>query len=116
MPLAGLYYLLKVLENYDNATSMIAEYNTYARGQVFQFKTEKKDEIIEAIKEKYKAYDQITLDGIRIEAPDYWFCARKSNAQPLLKVALEAKDRTMYDTIIGELREFFTSYGAVEKV
>ncbi len=116
MPLAGLYYLLKVLENYDNATSMIAEYNTYARGQVFQFKTEKKDEIIEAIKEKYKAYDQITLDGIRIEAPDYWFCVRKSNTEPLLKVALEAKDRTMYDTIIGELSEFFTSYGAIEKV
>ncbi len=116
MPLAGLYYLLKVLENYDNATSMIAEYNTYARGQVFQFKTEKKDEIIDAIKEKYKAYEQITLDGIRIEAPDYWFCVRKSNTEPLLKVALEAKDRAMYNTIIGELREFFTSYGAVEKV
>ena len=72
--------------------------------------------IIDAIKEKYKAYEQITLDGIRIEAPDYWFCVRKSNTEPLLKVALEAKDRVMYNAIIEELRGFFTSYGAVEKV
>ena len=83
---------------------MIAEYNTYARGQVFQFKTEKKDEIIEAIKAKYAEHEQITLDGIRIEAPDYWFCVRKSNTEPLLKVALEAKDKNMYENIIGELR------------
>ena len=116
MPLAGLYYLLKVLENYETASAMIAEYNTYARGQVFQFRTEKKDEIIDAIKEKYKAFEQITLDGIRVETPDYWFCVRKSNTEPLLKVALETKDRPLYEKIITELREFFISYGAVEKL
>lgn len=116
MPLAGLYYLLKVLENYETATTMIAEYNTYARGQVFQFRTERKDEIIDAIKNKYKEFEQITLDGIRIETPDYWFCVRKSNTEPLLKVALETKDRPLYEKIIGELREFFVSYGAVEKL
>ena len=31
MPLAGLFYLLKALENYDNASSMMAEFDTYAR-------------------------------------------------------------------------------------
>ena len=78
MPLAGLFYLLKALENYNNASEMIAEFNTYARGQVFQFITDKKDELIEALKEKYKQHTIITIDGVRVEAPDWWFCVRKS--------------------------------------
>jgi len=89
MPLAGLYYLLKSLENYANASDMIAEFNTYARGQVFQFITDKKDEAIEMLKEKYQHYEQITIDGVRIESPDWWFCVRKSGTEPMLKVAIE---------------------------
>ncbi len=78
MPLAGLFYLLKALENYNNASEMIAEFNTYARGQVFQFITDKKDELIETLKEKYKQHTIITIDGVRVEALDWWFCVRKS--------------------------------------
>ncbi len=116
MPLAGLYYLLKALEKYNNASEMIAEFNTYARGQVLQFITDKKDETIEAIKEKYSTYEQITIDGIRIEAPEWWFCVRKSGTEPMLKVAIEGKDRTTYDAILSELRAFFTQQGATEKL
>lgn len=89
MPLAGLYYLLKALEKYDNASKMIGEFNTYARGQVLQFITDKKDEALEALKEKYRQYEIITIDGVRVETPDWWFCVRKSGTEPLLKVAIE---------------------------
>ena len=116
MPLAGLYYLLRALEKYENATALIQEFNTYARGQVFQFITDKKDEIIETIKEKYKQYPQITIDGIRIEGPDWWFCVRKSGTEPMLKVALEGKDKNTYDSILSELRAFFETFGATEKL
>ena len=116
MPLAGLYYLLKALEKYSNASDMIREFNTYARGQVFQFITDKKDEAIEVIKEKYKEYKQITIDGIRIEAPDWWFCVRKSGTEPMLKVAIEGKDRSIYDSVLKELRDFFSTFGATEKL
>lgn len=116
MPLAGLYYLLKSLEKYENASEMIREFNTYARGQVLQFITDKKDEIIEALKQKYQAYEQITIDGIRIEAPEWWFCVRKSGTEPMLKVAIEGKDRETYDKILTELRLFFQENGAREKL
>ncbi len=116
MPLAGLYYLLKSLEKYQNASDMIREFNTYARGQVLQFITDKKDEIIEALKQKYHNYEQITIDGIRIEAPEWWFCVRKSGTEPMLKVAIEGKDRAIYDTILNDLRNFFTQQGATEKL
>lgn len=116
MPLAGLYYLLKALEKYENASQMVAEFNTYARGQVFQFITDKKDKAIEALKEKYNQYPQITIDGIRIEAPEWWFCVRKSGTEPMLKVAIEGKNKTTYDTVLVELRSFFEAFGATEKL
>lgn len=116
MPLVGLYYLLKSLEKYDSASLMIHEFNTYARGQVLQFITDKKDETIEALKQKYQTYEQITIDGIRIETPEWWFCVRKSGTEPMLKVAIEGKDRAVYDTILNDLRNFFTQQGATEKL
>lgn len=116
MPLAGLFYLLKALENYNNASEMIAEFNTYARGQVLQFITEKKDELIEALKAQYAQHTIITIDGVRVEAPDWWFCVRKSGTEPMLKVALEGKDQATYDALIAELRTFFRENGATEKL
>ena len=116
MPLAGLFYLLKALENYNSASEMIAEYNTYARGQVFQFITDKKDELIDTLKEKYAQYTIITIDGVRVEAPDWWFCVRKSWTEPMLKVAIEWKDQATYDSLLSELRTFFADNDAVEKL
>ena len=116
MPLAGLFYLLKALENYESASALIAEFNTYARGQVLQFITEKKDELIEALKVKYAQHTIITIDGVRVEAPDWWFCVRKSGTEPMLKVAIEGRDQTTYDTILSELRTFFSENGATEKL
>lgn len=116
MPLAGLFYLLKALENYNNASEMIAQFNTYARGQVLQFITEKKDELIEALKAQYAQHTIITIDGVRVEAPDWWFCVRKSGTEPMLKVALEGKDQAIYDALLAELRTFFRENGATEKL
>lgn len=34
----------------------------------------------------------------------------------MLKVAIEGKNRTTYDTILAEIRSFFESFGATEKL
>ncbi|MEZ5740572.1 MAG: hypothetical protein R3E68_14705 [Burkholderiaceae bacterium] len=33
------------------------------------------------------------IDGIRIEYDDWWFCLRRSNTEPLLRLVLEARSR-----------------------
>jgi phosphomannomutase len=116
MPLAGLYYIFKALEKYNNATEMVQELDVYARGQIFQFRTEKKDEIIEALKEKYNTYEQITIDGVRVEASNFWFTVRKSNTEPILKLSIEAKNREIFDVLLAEMRDFFNQYDATEKL
>jgi phosphomannomutase len=116
MPLAGLFYLIKALEKYENATALIKEFDVYARGQIFQFKTDKKDDIIQALKERYNMYEQITIDGVRVEATDFWFTVRKSNTEPLLKLSIETKTPEKYTELLEELRAFFSEYEAVEKL
>jgi phosphomannomutase len=95
---------------------MVQELDIYARGQIFQFRTEKKDEIIENVKKKYSIYEQITIDGVRVEAPDFWLTVRKSNTEPILKLSIEAKDRDLFNTILVDLRKFFQEFGATEKI
>lgn len=46
---------------------------------------------IKNIKEKYKDGNQIFLDGITVEYPDYWFNLRSSNTEPLIRLTVEAK-------------------------
>jgi phosphomannomutase len=41
---------------------------------------------------------------------------RKSGTEPMLKVAIEGKDRNTYDAILSELRTFFKEFGATEKL
>lgn len=58
----------------------------------------------------------ITIDGVRVEAPEFWFTIRKSNTEPILKLSIEAKDRDLYNKILSEMRTFFQGYGATEKL
>jgi len=58
------------------------------------FKTEKKDTIIETILAEYSALPdaKVTdIDGIRLDYPDWWFNLRKSNTEPYLRLVAEAE-------------------------
>ena len=56
-----------------------------------------KDAVIEKLKEKYADGKLITLDGIRIDYPDWWFNVRPSNTEPKLRLNLEAKTKELME-------------------
>ncbi len=49
------------------------------------------------IAEKYKDAEVGRLDGVAIEYPDYRFCVRPSNTEPLLRLTLEAKSKELME-------------------
>lgn len=61
------------------------------------------DAIIAAVKEKYKDGDLITIDGVKVSYPDYWFSVRASNTEPLIRLIVEAKDKTVMESKRDEL-------------
>ena len=48
------------------------------------------DEILRAIKEKYRDEDIIDIDGVKIEYKDRWVHLRKSNTEPIIRIYSEA--------------------------
>ncbi len=49
------------------------------------------------IAEKYKDGKQSRLDGVAVEYPDWRFCVRPSNTEPLLRLTLEAKTQQLME-------------------
>jgi len=58
---------------------------------------------IEAIKEKYADGNQIFIDGITVEYPDFWFNLRSSNTEPVIRLTVEAKDLALMEAKRDEL-------------
>ena len=48
------------------------------------------DELLLAMKEKYKEEDIIDIDGVKIEFKDRWVHLRKSNTEPIIRIYTEA--------------------------
>jgi phosphomannomutase len=65
--------------------------------------------VIEHISVLYGAYEQDRLDGLTVDCGTWWFNLRPSNTEPLLRLNLEANDRTACDDAVSELLTQITS-------
>lgn len=63
------------------------------------------------IKERYKDAKQDELDGVTVEYIDWWFNARPSNTEPLLRITVEADTPALLETKQKELVEFIEGNG-----
>lgn len=59
------------------------------------------DELLLAMKEKYKEEDIIDIDGVKIEFKDRWAHLRKSNTEPIIRIYTEAPS-SEEATLLGE--------------
>ncbi len=70
---------------------------------------EKKFEVAEKMKEAFKDYPVVDIDGVRVNFPEGWGLLRASNTQPALVMRFEARDeaslKKIRETVEGELRK-----------
>ena len=62
------------------------------------------DTILDAIKKKYANEKITTIDGVKIDFPDYWVHLRKSNTEPIIRIYSEAKDMEQANAIAREIK------------
>lgn len=62
------------------------------------------DAILDAIKKKYANEKITTIDGVKIDFPDYWVHLRKSNTEPIIRIYSEAKDMGQANAIAREIK------------
>lgn len=108
--LIPLLIVLEMLGKYNTTLSqLVAPYTSkYFISGELNFETEKKDEIIDYIQEKYKDGKQEFIDGLSVEYQDWRFNLRKSNTEALLRLNLEARSKDLMekkkDEIVGIIK------------
>lgn len=88
----------------------------YENSGEINFRVPDKDALLQAFREVYgsKASLMNTLDGVRCDFNrDWWFIARPSNNEPLIRLIIEAKSEEFLKSRVQELSDFIESKGGV---
>jgi len=93
-------------------SELIAPFKTYTPSGEINFETEKGDKFIEDAPEKFPGGEALTIDGVRIDFPDWWFSLRKSNTEPLLRLVVEGDTREVMEAKVEAIKSWLMSEGA----
>ena len=116
---SGLIAALIILEEISSKQvplSIIREpYEKYVSTGEVNFRVSDSRQVLDRIIHAYSEFDQDFLDGLTIQAQEWWFNLRPSNTEPLLRLNLEADDDAILDeqlaSLYGHLEEFLGAEG-----
>jgi phosphomannomutase len=104
---SGLIAALVVLEQLSRADEPLSElrrpFERYAQSGEINTRVEDPAAVIEQVATAYDGVSQDRLDGLTVDAGDWWFNLRPSNTEPLLRLNLEAPDRATCDARADEV-------------
>ena len=75
----------------------------YFHSGEINFKVADKEAVLERLREKYGDAKINELDGLTFTYPDYWFNARVSNTESLVRLNLEARTKEIAEEKIVEV-------------
>jgi phosphomannomutase len=108
---SGLIAALVVLEQLSVAgvplSELRAPFERYAASGEINTRVDDPAAVIERVAERYSQYDQDRLDGLTVDAGDWWFNLRPSNTEPLLRLNLEAPDADACAARVAEVLAAF---------
>ena len=64
--------------------------------------------VIDRVAETYADCDQDRIDGLTVDAGDWWFNLRPSNTEPLLRLNLEARTQDQCAAKVAEVRDLLS--------
>ncbi len=106
---SGLIAALIVLEELSSTSkplSLLTEpFNAYITSGEINVEVEESSKVIQEVSKKYLEYEQDNLDGLTVQLEKCWFNLRPSNTEPLLRLNLEAEDKTTYEKTLQEVQE-----------
>ena len=104
---SGLIAALVVLEQLSRGGVPLSElrqpFERYAASGEINTRVDEPAGVIDRVAATYRDVDQDRLDGLTVDAGDWWFNLRPSNTEPLLRLNLEAPDRAACDEHAAEV-------------
>jgi len=109
---SGLIASLMVMAEIGRSRSKLSElrvpFERYSTSGEINTQVNDPTAVIERISGDYAQYPQDDLDGLTVDCGDWWFNLRPSNTEPLLRLNLEAADRSSCDQHVAELLALIT--------
>ena len=95
-------------------SSIIKEISPYYNSGEINFKLNRKQEAMDAVRDHYAKIQQperfLDFDGYRLDYPDWWFNIRPSNTEPYLRFLAEAKSEDKLKEIVQEVSEIIRTF------
>ena len=107
--IASLMVMAEVGRSAQPLSAVRQPYERYAASGEINTQVDDAAAVIERISEHYSECDQDRLDGLTVDCGTWWFNLRPSNTEPLLRLNLEAADRSSCDDAVGTLLAQITS-------
>jgi len=96
--------ILEIISRRDQPLSALrTPFERYAASGEINTRVADPVAVIDAVAAHYAAQPQDRLDGLTVDAGDWWFNLRPSNTEPLLRLNLEAADRHECDEHTAEV-------------
>lgn len=116
--LAALHVLAALGEQDKPASELFSVYERYVASGELNSRVEDAAATVAAIEDTYGDREGITvdhLDGLTIDAGDWWFNVRTSNTEPLLRLNVEAGDAATMERVRDEVLALITGAPVEEK-
>lgn len=85
-------------------SELIAPFQRYHASGEINFEVRDKDGMIRQLAGTYRNGEVDWLDGVTAQFDTWWFNVRKSNTEPLLRLNIEAKSKTILNKQLRELK------------
>jgi len=104
--LIALLVMLKILSQSDQPLSqLVSSLTRYFRTPEINIEMEARSTAIKKLEDKYQDGKIDHLDGLTVEYENWWFNARPSNTEPLLRIVVEAKTKELMEEKKKEILE-----------
>ena len=101
--------LIDEMSRTEQALSVLRKpFERYAASGEINTQVDDTSAVIDRVSEAFSGREQDRLDGLTVDCGTWWFNLRPSNTEPLLRLNLEASDRSECDAHVAELLTMIT--------
>lgn len=107
--LAALHVLAALGATTSPLSALLEHYERWRRSGEINSEVDDQRSALERIRVAFAEYDIDELDGVTVQAQEWWFNVRSSNTEPLLRLNVEARTddllKSTRDTVLAIIRE-----------
>jgi len=91
-------------------SEILEPFKKYFHSGEINFSIRDKEKVLKFLEEKYQKGKITKLDGLRVDFKDWWFLARPSGTENLLRLVVEADNKKLMEEKKKELSLLISSF------